>query len=96
MDVQICSEKLLKDIKIILTILLLRKKNPNRVFLYLIEPPICNSAKCKVKFTTHWLRYSSTPNVSILFSYTHSVHSQTIKFAFIVFAANLSCSLLVF
>ena len=28
-----------------------RKKNPNKVFLFLIELPIFNSAKCKMKLT---------------------------------------------
>ena len=34
---------------------------------YLIELlPLCNSAKCKMKFTGQWLRYSTTPNVPAL------------------------------
>ena len=28
----------------------IEKKNPNKVNLYLIQLPICNSAKCKMKF----------------------------------------------
>ena len=34
--------------------------------LYLIEVPLCNSAKCKMKFAGHWLRYSIKANVSTL------------------------------
>ena len=39
-----------------------------KVFLYLIEQPICNSAKCKMKFTGHLLRYSTAPLVTTLFT----------------------------
>ena len=88
---QLYSEKKqLKDIKIISTILHLRRKYPNRELLYLIELPICKSTTCKVKFTGHWLRYSTKPNVSTPFTES----SQAIKFAFIFFAANLTWSLL--
>ena len=41
----IYSKKQLKDIRIIL-----RKQFPNKVLLYLIELPVCISAKCKTKF----------------------------------------------
>ena len=40
----------------------------NKVFSYLIDIPICNLAKCKIKFTGHWLQYSTTPNVPTLFT----------------------------
>ena len=89
---QLYSEKQMKDIKIISTKLHLRKTYPNRELLYLMELPICKSATCKVKFTGHWLRYSTTPNVSTTFTES----TQAIKFAFIFFSANLTWSLLVF
>ena len=58
----------LNGIKIILILLHLRKQFRTKVFLYLIELPICNSAKCKMKFTGHWLRYSTTPDVTTFFT----------------------------
>ena len=42
--------------------------------------------------TGYWLRYSTTPNVTTLFTES----SQAINFAFTVFAANLTWSLLIF
>ena len=45
-----------------------------------------------MKFTGHWLRYSSTQNVVTLFIKS----LQATKFAFILFAANLTSSLLIF
>ena len=58
--VQNILRKQLKDIKIILILLHLRKWFPT------IEIPICNSAKCKMKFIGHWLQYSTKPNVTTL------------------------------
>ena len=52
-------------------------------FFSLIRLPLCNSANGKLKFTDHWLRYSSTSNVTTLTSN---------KIAFIFFAANLTWS----
>ena len=43
-------------------------KYSNNLFLSLIELSLCNSPKCKLKFTGHWLRYSTTPNVPTLFT----------------------------
>ena len=40
-----------QKIKILLTIYHFRKLFPNEIFSYLIELPIFNSAKCKLKFT---------------------------------------------
>ena len=57
------------------------------MFLYLVVLPISNSATCKMKFTGHWLRYSTTPNVTTIFTES----SQAIQFAFIFLAANLTC-----
>ena len=54
--------------------------------------PICNSAKCKMKFTGHWLQYTTTSNVTTLFTES----SQAIKFALKVLAANLTRPLLIF
>ena len=39
-----------KDIKIRLILLHLRKSFPTKIFLYLIEISICNSAICKINF----------------------------------------------
>ena len=61
-------------------------------FSHLIELPICNSAECKIKFTGHWLRYSTTPNVPTLFTQS----SQAKNLAFIFFAATFTWSLLMF
>ena len=58
----------------------------------LIEIPKGNSAKYKMKFMGHWLRYSTTPNVTTL--YTES--SQAIKLSCIFVAANLTWSLPIF
>ena len=65
---KIYSEKQSKDTKILLTFLHLRKYFPNKAFLFLIELPICNSAKCKLKFMGQWLRYNTTPNVTTYFN----------------------------
>ena len=70
----------------------MRTKFPNKVILYLIELPICHSVKCKMKFTGHWLRYSTTPNVPTLF--TPSSHANNL--AFIFFAASFTLSLHMF
>ena len=63
----------------LLTILHQKNNFQNKEFLYLIEIPISNSAKYKMKCTVCWFRYSTTPNVTTL--YTES--SQAINFAFI-------------
>ena len=47
---------------------------------------IDNLAKCKMKFTGHWLPYSTTRNVTTLFTES----SQAINFAFKFFATNLT------
>ena len=54
----------------------------NKAFSYLIELPICNLAKCKIKFTGHWLRYSTTPNVLTLF--TQSSQAKNLAFLFLL------------
>ena len=59
---------------------------------FVSELPMCNSAKCKMKFTGQWLRYSTTPNVTTLFNES----AQAINFALIFFVASLTCSLLIF
>ena len=57
---------------------------PFSIYLYLIELPIS-----KINFTGHWLRYSTTPNVTNIFTES----SQAIKVALILFAAILNWSL---
>ena len=54
--------------------------------------PICDSVNSKMKFTGHWLQYSTMPNVATLIIKS----LQAIKFVFILFAANLTLSLLIF
>ena len=61
-----------------------------KVFSYLIELPICNSAKRKIKFTGHWLRYITTPNVPTLFTQS----SQAKYLASLYFAATFTWPLL--
>ena len=51
-----------------------------------------NSAKCKMKFMGHWLRNSTTQNVTTLFTES----SQAMHFAFMFVAANLNWLLLSF
>ena len=60
----------------------------NKWFSYLIELPICNSEYCKTKFTGHWSRYSTTPNVPTLFTQS----SQAKKIALLFFAATYTWS----
>ena len=60
-------------------LILLHLKKSNKSILYLIELPICNSAKCKIQFKGHWLLYSTTPNATTLFT----DKTQAIKFTFI-------------
>ena len=60
----------------------MRKKNPNKVSSYLIELPICNLAKCKIKFTGHRLQYSTTPNLPTLFS--QSSQSKNLALIFLL------------
>ena len=81
------SKNQLKNIKILLTLLHLRQS-----IFYLIELPMGNSAKCEMKFMGHWLRYSTTQNVTTIFNES----SQAIQFAFMFVAANLNWSLLFF
>ena len=82
--VYIYSEKQLKDIKILLTIKQLRKYFPCKAFSYLIELPICNLAECKIQLTSHWLRFSTTPNVPTLFTQS----SQAKKNSVYIFCCN--------
>ena len=86
------SEKQLKDIKILLTSIHLKKVFSNKVVLYLIELPLCKSEKCKMKFTGHVLRYSTAPNGPTLLT----KNSQAKKLALIFFAATFTWSLLMF
>ena len=65
---KIYSETQLKDTKTFVTFLQLRKYFQNKAFLFFIERPICNSAKCKLKFMGQWLRYNTMPNVTTLFN----------------------------
>ena len=54
---------------------------------YRIELPLWTLAKCKIRFTGHWLRYSITPKIP-----TPSTQcSQAINLALIVFAAIFTC-----
>ena len=62
----------------------------NKVFSYQIELPICNLAQCKIKFTGHWLRYSTTPNEQTLFTQS----SQAKNLALLFFAITFTWSLL--
>ena len=66
----------------------------NKLFLQLIELPICKSAKGTMEFMGHWLPYRTTPNVHLTTLFTES--KQAIEFAFILFAVNLTWSLLIF
>ena len=59
--------------------------------MFLIELPICNSAKRKMEFRGHSLQYSSKPNVRT--SFTES--SRATNFTFIVSTATLTWSLLI-
>ena len=88
----IYSEKQMKDIKIILTIWHLGILFSNKVSLYLIELSLCNSPNCKMKFTGHWVLYSTTPNVLTLSTQS----SQARNLAPEIFAATLTGSLLMF
>ena len=51
-----------------------------------MELPLCNAVKCKMKFTGHWFRYSTTPNVPTLSTQS----SQAINLALIFFAATFT------
>ena len=48
------QKKQLNDIKILLILYHLSKQFSIKVFLYLIKQPICNLAKCKMKFKDNW------------------------------------------
>ena len=74
----------MRDIKI-LSILLHLRKFPTKVYLYLIALSMCNSVECKIQFTVHWLRYSTTPNATILF--TNKLQAINITY---IFVANLT------
>ena len=69
-------EKRWKDIKILLTVLLLRKWLKKRI-LYLIYLSISNSFKCKMKLTGHWYRYNNTQNVTSLSKFCFYILLQT-------------------
>ena len=61
-------------------------------FRTLIDLSLYNSPKCKLKFTGHWLRYSTTPNVPTLSTQS----SQVKNLALSIFAATFTRSLLMF
>ena len=89
---KVYSEKQLKDIKILLTLSHLGIEFSNKLFLSLIELSLCNSPKCKLKFTGHWLRYSTTPNVPTLSTQS----SQAKNLALSIFVETFTRSLLMF
>ena len=64
----------------------------NKLFLSLVELSLCNSQKCKLKFTGHWLWYSTTPNVPTLTTQS----SQAKILALSIFAATFTRSVLMF
>ena len=86
------SEKQLKDIKNSFDYITVEKILSRQGIFVSDRTTNMHSAECKIKFTGHWLRCSTTPNVPTLFIQS----SQAKKLVFIFFAATFTWSLLMF
>ena len=58
----------------------------------LIELSLCNSPKCKVKFTGHWLRYRTTPNVLNLSTQSSQANNLALSILLQLLPGHCLCS----